>query len=932
MLLSTGTRLGPYEIVAALGAGGMGEVYRARDSRLGREVAVKVLPEKFVNDAARDRFQREARAASALSHPNICAIYDVGESEGRPYLVMELLEGQTLREKIGGQPLEIEASINWGIQIAEALDAAHAKGIVHRDIKSANIFITARGYAKVLDFGLARQDAPATGGDTEALTQELLTSPGATLGTVSYMSPEQARGQTVDARTDLWSAGVVLYEMVTGKLPFDGPTSAVVFEALLGKPPAPVRERNPNAPPELERIIGKALDKDRDLRYQTAADLRTDLKRVARDSSSPAHAPAAHKPRRRKPRFAVAAAASTLVLAAAGIFLWQKSRPKPLTDRDVVVLADFANTTGDSMFDGALRAALSIQLEQSPFLKIMDDRTMRSGLVFAGRSPDERISSQLAREICEREGDKAMISGAINALGKAYAISIEAANCHTGETLAREQVEAEDKEHVLRAVATAATGLRAKLGESLASIQKLNYNFERATTRSLEAFQAYGLGEAQRNQGLWLAAIPFYRRATELDPNFAMAYARMAVMYSNAHEREQGIAYTKKAYALLDRVTEKERLYITSQYNNYITRDLEKTTELYQLYARTYPRDITPHINLGVQYSAAGEHEKAAQEYQEAMRLDPRVSTPYSNLVSAYTYLDRFDEAKAIAEKALAQKLESPSIHYDLLRMAYIQGDSAAAEKQIQWGVDRPEEYEITEAQADNAFFLGQVRKGQELVKKAADLAKRHNLPAVAAGSLAGEAMLFALYGDCSAARAQAKAAVALVDRDTTAAVSSAAGAFGWCGDTAQALKIADEVTKMSPTDTAWNQVFLPAIRASIEMKRDQPAKAIELLASAAPYERGYGAETVYFVGLAQLRLRHGAEAAAAFQKMIDRKGSYWGPVYPLAQLGLARAAAVSGDTAKAKKAYQDFLALWKDADPGLPMLAEARKEYAALQ
>jgi serine/threonine protein kinase/tetratricopeptide (TPR) repeat protein len=929
MPLSAGTRLGPYEILAAIGAGGMGEVYKSHDSRLNRDVAIKVLPERFANDAARDRFQREARAVSALSHPNICAVYDVGESEGRSYLVMELLEGQTLREKIGGKPLDNEAVTAWGIQIADALETAHAKGIIHRDIKSANVFITARGDAKVLDFGLAKQGGTATAGDTQALTEELLTTPGTTLGTVSYMSPEQARGQGVDARTDLWSAGVVLYEMATGRLPFEGPTSAVIFESLLSRAPTPVRERNPKASVELDRIITKALEKDRTLRYQSAADLRTDLKRAERDSSGSVRVAAVPKPPRQSLRYAIAAAA--VVLAAGGIFWWQKSRTKPLTDKDVVVLADFANTTGDGMFDGALRAALSIQLEQSPFLKIMDDRTMRAGLVFAGRSPDERITTQVAREICEREGDKAMISGAINALGKAYAITLEAANCHTGETLAREQVEAEDKEHVLKAVATAATGMRAKLGESLSSIQKLNYPFERATTASLEAFQAYGLGEAQRDQGLWLAAIPFYQRATELDPNFAMAYARMAVMYSNARERQQGITYTKKAYALIDRVTEKERLYITSQYNNYVTRDLEKTTETYQLYARTYPRDITPHINLGVQYSNAGEQEKAIQEFQEALRLDPRVSTPYSNMVSAYTILDRYDEAKAIAEKAFAQKLESPSIHYELLRLAYIQGDRAAAEKEIQWAAGRAEEYAIVSVQADNAYYLGQRRKAQELTKSAVDLAKRRNLSAVAAGYLAGEALLSAVYGDCESARTHGREAVALVDQDTIRAANTAAGAFGFCGDAAQAQKIADQISKESPTDTLWNAVGLPSIRATIELKRDQPAKAIELLASAAPYERGDGSETVYLLGLAHLRARHGAEAAAEFQKMLDHKGAYWGPLYPLAYAGLARAAVLSGDTAKAKKAYQDFLALWKDADSDLPLLAEARKEYAAL-
>jgi len=411
-----------------------------------------------------------------------------------------------------------------------------------------------------------------------------------------------------------------------------------------------------------------------------------------------------------------------------------------------------------------------------------------------------------------------------------------------------------------------------------------------------------------------------------------MAYARMAVMYSNSGDRQQGIKYAKKAYSLIDRVTEKERLYITSEYNNYVTRDLEKTTEAYQLYARTYPRDVTPHVNLGVQYSNSGQYEKAIQEYQEAVRVDPRVSTSYGNLVVEYIFIGKFDEAKAMAEKAFAQKLESPTIHFELLRMAYIQNDSAAAQKEIQWAIGKPQEYMSLEVQAQNAYYLGQRRKAKELMGSAIDLAKRHDLPAVAAEYLAGDAALDSIYGDCDAARAEARAAMALTDQDTLAAISPAAGALGFCGDTAQAQKIADEISKQSPTDTLWNMVFIPTIQASIELKRDQPAKAIEILAVSGPYERGLGRETVYLRGLAHLRAHHGAEAAAEFQKILDQKGAYWGPLYSLAYAGLGRAEVLAGDNAKAKKAYQDFLAIWKDADSDLPILAEARKEYAALQ
>ncbi|HEV8413582.1 MAG TPA: serine/threonine-protein kinase, partial [Bryobacteraceae bacterium] len=482
MPLSAGDRLGPYEIQSQIGAGGMGEVYRARDPRLNRDVAIKVLPQAFATDAARERFRREARAASALNHPNICAVYDVGETAGHPFLVMELLDGKTLREQISGKALDIPTALALSIQVADALDAAHAKGIIHRDIKPANIFVTQRGHAKVLDFGLARQDRPA---DTDALTADMLTEPGTAIGTVPYMSPEQARGQTVDARSDLWSFGVVFYEMVTGARPFDGPTSPIIFEALLNKTPQPVRERNPKVPAELERIIGELLERDRALRYPSAAELRDDLERLQTSLT------AAAARGKRKPLLTYGIAASAmLILAAGGFFVWQRSHASLLTDKDLTVVAEFTNTTGDPVFDGTLRQGLSVHLQQTPFLQLLSDDQIGRTLRLMEKPPDTRLTREVAREICRRANATTEIEGSIAALGNQYVLSLDAVNCSSGEALAGEQVTADGKEKVVAALGSAASKLRTKLGESRASLEKFDVPLDQATTSSLEALQA----------------------------------------------------------------------------------------------------------------------------------------------------------------------------------------------------------------------------------------------------------------------------------------------------------------------------------------------------------------------------------------------------------------------------------------------------------
>ena len=950
--LRKGTRLGNYEVQSLLGSGGMGEVYRARDLRLRREVAIKVLPAFVSSDPERlRRFEQEALATAALNHPNILAVYQLGSHEGTPYLVTELLEGETLRQKIRHGKIAVSRAVDYAIQIARGLAAAHEKGIVHRDLKPENIFVTKDGRIKILDFGLAKLTQAPQSSQHSSPTLGSETEPGMVMGTAGYMAPEQVRAESVDHRADVFAFGAVLYEMLTGQRAFQKPTAVETMTAILKEESAPMSQLMPQISLALQRVVQRCLQKNREQRFQSASDLA-----FALESLSDFPAPSANVGRidqtSRKPRLtliglAIAGLAIVALVTLTSYWYFRQTGvydapATKLTEKDTIVLADFVNSTGDPIFDDTLKQALSTALRQSPLLNVLSENQVGATLQLMSRPKNAPLTPEVSREVCLRANSKAWIRGSISSIGTEYVIGLKAVNCQNGDTLAQNQVTAASKEKVLDALGMAAGRLRAELGESLANVQKFDAPLSQASTASLDALKAYSIGTKALHEKGTDAALPFFQHAVELDPDFASAYDALGKMYFNLREYNRAKEFMTKAYALREHASERERFDIESGYCSFVTGNLEDAVRVFKEWLTSYPGDETALGNLGLAYGSLGDYDEAASVTIESLQRSPNDSIGYLNAAAYQMALDRVPEARKTIQQALDRKLDSVILHAILYSLAFLSNDEPTMTAQVTWSQGKSETVPILLAmQSSKEGYFGRGKKARELNRLAVESLERLGRKERALNERMTAVLRDVAFGDVAEPR---KAAISVLSQPIVGNYAKQEGAllFAWLGDASRAESLVDSLAKNSPEDTIIQSVVLPTVRAEVELFKKNPKQSIELLRVATPYELTWDAfggasyegclYPIYIRGQAYLALKDGAAAGAEFEKILNHPGIVRTcETGALARLGLARAYVLQSNTSKAKAAYQDFLALWKDADPGIPVLQQAKGEYANL-